>query len=176
LSGERLALWNKLREEHLEKVWPLYEDLRDQRLVYRAMVGSSAIRADEIWKVVVDMRGARDQLRGLQKAYAGRLAKNGFDDVAFEPAYGVTGPCLDQRDYDDRYDRSYEPGYANDATNDGSACRHRGFRNPRRHWPNRHWRGSLELRPSSVIPKRKCPVFVHSENVQSNQWSHGGKG
>ncbi|MDR1546290.1 MAG: hypothetical protein LBU12_06185 [Deltaproteobacteria bacterium] len=137
LSGERLALWNKLREEHLEKAWPLFEDLRDQRLVYRAMVGSSAIRADEIWKVVADMRGTRDQLRGLQKAYAGRLAKNGFDDVAFEPVYGVAEPRLDPRDYDDRHDRSYEPG--NDATDDGSAYRHRGFRNPRRHWPNRHW-------------------------------------
>jgi hypothetical protein len=78
LTGERLALWEKLRQEHWDAAGPLLEDLRDQRLIYEALADSQPLQIGELRKAVADLRRVRDQLQAAHKAYLEKLAQNGF--------------------------------------------------------------------------------------------------
>jgi hypothetical protein len=78
LTGERLALWEKLRQEHWDAAGPLLEDLRDQRLIYEALADSQPLQIDELRKAVADLRRVRNQLQAAHKAYLEKLAQNGF--------------------------------------------------------------------------------------------------
>jgi hypothetical protein len=134
LSAERLALWRDLRRAYVDEAWSAVEDLRDQRLVYRALSGSSAVKADEVWKLVTGMRSSRERLRAAQKAFSAKLADNGFQSFEFGLAGGARfAPCRsDDGFYDDRFDRSSMDHGAAYYDDDRPRYRHRGFRNRRR--------------------------------------------
>jgi Spy/CpxP family protein refolding chaperone len=88
LTPEQLVLSHKLWGDHFDKTRPLREDIRDQNLIYDALVANpNATRAD-IESVVAKMRSARDQLDALRKQFLADYAASGLPPLGHREYMG----------------------------------------------------------------------------------------
>ncbi|MDR2455341.1 MAG: hypothetical protein LBE49_01935 [Deltaproteobacteria bacterium] len=87
----RQDAYNALWEDYLAKTKPIHDELVDQRLIYRALVGNSNASVADVKKSVADMRALRERLDTEEEAFSKALAEAGFGAYAKGPGHGRHG-------------------------------------------------------------------------------------
>ncbi|MDR2443950.1 MAG: periplasmic heavy metal sensor [Deltaproteobacteria bacterium] len=77
-TTEQQAAFDKLSTAHRDKIKPLKQDLIDQRLIYRALVGNQNASTDDIRQVVAQMRKLQDAIDAQRDSYWQELDKAGL--------------------------------------------------------------------------------------------------
>jgi hypothetical protein len=88
---ERQEAYNALWDDYLAKTKPIHDQLVDQRLIYRALVGNSNASVNDVKKSVSDMRALRERLDTEEEAFSKALVEAGFGAYAKGPGYGRHG-------------------------------------------------------------------------------------
>ncbi|MDR1315005.1 MAG: periplasmic heavy metal sensor [Deltaproteobacteria bacterium] len=102
LTQEQRELRRQIVNEHREKSRPVREDLRDQKLIYDALRSNPNASADDIRKVVADMRKLRDQLNALREEMKAKFRSSGLPEWSFRgmgdrrAGSKRGGPCWDR--------------------------------------------------------------------------------
>jgi hypothetical protein len=77
-----LASLEKLHDDHQAKVEPILDQIRDNKLLYRALANQQNAPVDEIKKTISELSRLRKELRSERSAFNKSLKDQGF------PEYG----------------------------------------------------------------------------------------
>ncbi|MDR1051998.1 MAG: hypothetical protein LBP95_13215 [Deltaproteobacteria bacterium] len=138
LTDEQRAALDAIRDEHLARLEPIMDQIRDNRLLYKALSNNQSASMDDVRTVVDTLGRLRKELREEFRNYRQSLGDNGFGAFARRGRGGFGGRGL-------AGEGCVCPGFdGGDGYDDDGGWRDGGRRDGGRHdggWDDRGWHG-----------------------------------
>ncbi|MDR1296022.1 MAG: periplasmic heavy metal sensor [Deltaproteobacteria bacterium] len=145
LTDEQRAAFDAIRDEHLARLEPIMDQIRDNRLLYKALSNNQSASMDDVRTVIDTLGRLRKEVREEFQNYRQSLRDNGFGAFARRgrggfAGRGFTGEGCGCPGFDGGGDGWHDDGYDDDGWHDGGR-RDRGHPGKRGRHGRRGWQG-----------------------------------